>query len=435
MNMHTPFSQMQLHSKGRLGDRWGRILRTNRFTLGGLLIVGVGLPLVVLETTEFSNFVAEDYDLDTLPTIIVVLVAALFAHVMLRNVGALALTTDHALIFPSFFSGYAAAIAGATLLGVKVGITIVALSFLGGVAWYFIVASARRRAGRPRVGYLGFLPEKIGLKRVRIDWVSAIVEQAEGIDVVALVFDRHRPEDPITEQVLQKAVLQGIPVYKHDHFREMITGTVSLDNHPVENFGYMLPSRPLVRGKRLADLVVVVPALLLALPVLVLAGLAIRLESPGGALFRQERVGYRGRPFVCYKLRSMRCDIDGPAFTSENDHRVTRVGKVIRKLRIDELPQLYNVLRGDMSLIGPRPESAILADQYSREIPFYAYRHSVRPGITGWAAVHQGNVAHGDAARQKLEYDFYYIKHCSVWLDFLIVLLTIRTIVTGFGSR
>ncbi|WP_197274480.1 sugar transferase [Novosphingobium sp. AAP83] len=435
MNMYTPFAQMKLHSKVRFGDRWGRILRTNRFTLGGLLIVGVGVPLLVLAATDIENIFAEDHDRELLPTIIVVFVAAIFAHIMLRNVGALALTTDRALIFPSFFSAYAAAIAGATILGVKVGISTVALSFLGGMGWYLIVASARRRAGRPRVGYIGYLPEKSALRRVRINWVSAIVERAELIDVVAVVFDKHRPEDHITEQVLQKAVLQGIPVYRQDYFREMVTGTVSLDNHPVENFGYMLPSRPLVRGKRLADLVVVVPALLMALPVLIIVGLAIKIESPGGALYRQQRVGYRGRRFVCYKLRSMRCDVDGPAFTTENDHRVTRVGKLIRKLRIDELPQLYNVLRGDMSLIGPRPESVILADQYAREIPFYVYRHSVRPGITGWAAVHQGNVAHGDAARQKLEYDFYYIKHCSVWLDFLIVLLTIRTIVTGFGSR
>jgi lipopolysaccharide/colanic/teichoic acid biosynthesis glycosyltransferase len=163
--------------------------------------------------------------------------------------------------------------------------------------------------------------------------------------------------------------------------------------------------------------------------------LLIRLESPGPAIFSQTRVGYQGRRFVCYKLRTMRMDLAGPAYTEEADPRITRFGRLLRKWRFDELPQVFNVLKGEMSWIGPRPESISLARDYERTIPNYAYRHAVRPGISGWAAVHQGNVALTNAATIKLEYDFYYLKNFSVWLDFLTMLMSLRTIITGFGHR
>jgi lipopolysaccharide/colanic/teichoic acid biosynthesis glycosyltransferase len=126
---------------------------------------------------------------------------------------------------------------------------------------------------------------------------------------------------------------------------------------------------------------------------------------------------------------------DGADFTVEGDKRITRVGRFLRRHRIDELPQIINIIWGEMSWIGPRPEARSLAECYEREVPFYVYRHIVRPGISGWAQVHQGNVAAVDAARLKLEYDFYYIKHFSFWLDAVIVLKTVRAIATCFGSR
>jgi lipopolysaccharide/colanic/teichoic acid biosynthesis glycosyltransferase len=133
----------------------------------------------------------------------------------------------------------------------------------------------------------------------------------------------------------------------------------------------------------------------------------------------------------------MRTDAAGTGshFTEENDPRITRVGRFIRKYRIDELPQIWNIIRGDMSWIGPRPEAKELAEWYATEIPFYIYRHAVRPGISGWAQVNQGNVAKVDAATVKLQYDFFYIKNFSPWLDLLIFVRTLRTIATGFGSR
>jgi lipopolysaccharide/colanic/teichoic acid biosynthesis glycosyltransferase len=215
----------------------------------------------------------------------------------------------------------------------------------------------------------------------------------------------------------------------------MVTGRVQLQARPEEVFGDLRPSQPYLRMKRFIDLIVLVPAALVIPPVIAILALIVRLDSPGPAIYRQARVGYQGRRFICHKLRTMHEGLDGPDYTEEGDPRITRAGRFLRKWRLDELPQIYNVLKGEMSWIGPRPEAVSLARAYDQTIPNYAYRHAVHPGISGWAAVHQGNVALDDAVTVKLEYDFYYLKNFSVWLDFLTVLMSIRTIITGFGHR
>jgi lipopolysaccharide/colanic/teichoic acid biosynthesis glycosyltransferase len=165
----------------------------------------------------------------------------------------------------------------------------------------------------------------------------------------------------------------------------------------------------------------------------------IKRDSPGPILFTQERMGYQGVPFTVYKFRTMAGDngedeLDD-AITKSDDERITDLGRFLRRTRIDELPQIFNILRGEMSWIGPRPEAAVLSKWYESELAFYRYRHIVRPGITGWAQVNQGHVAQVGEVLEKLHYDFYYIKHFSPWLDVLIVLRTIHTMVTGFGAR
>ena len=143
-----------------------------------------------------------------------------------------------------------------------------------------------------------------------------------------------------------------------------------------------------------------------------------------------------GKTFRVFKFRSMTVDHQGGHFTLKDEaDRITRVGRVIRKYRLDELPQFLNVIKGDMSLIGPRPESSALAEWYDHEVPFFAYRHIVRPGISGWAQVMHGYAAGVEEMNDKIAYDFYYIKHFSFWLDLLIWYKTLRTILTGFGSR
>jgi lipopolysaccharide/colanic/teichoic acid biosynthesis glycosyltransferase len=170
----------------------------------------------------------------------------------------------------------------------------------------------------------------------------------------------------------------------------------------------------------------------------VLAIIAIALESGFPVLYRQERIGEAGRVFQVIKFRSMRLDAEadgGPRWASSNDERVTRVGRVMRKLRVDELPQLINVLKGDMSLVGPRPERPFFVDKLTRDVPFYAARHSVKPGLTGWAQIRYHYGESVDESVQKLQYDLYYVKNHTLFLDMLVLFETIGVVLTGKGAQ
>ncbi len=190
--------------------------------------------------------------------------------------------------------------------------------------------------------------------------------------------------------------------------------------------------------KRVFDVFCSMLLALVAMPIMLVTALLIKLESPGGVFYSQERVGLNGRTFKVLKFRSMRNDAerDGkPVWATANDARVTRVGAVIRKLRIDELPQLINVLRGDMSLVGPRPERPFFVEQLTQEIPFYALRHSVKPGVTGWAQVRYPYGATVEDSQEKLQYDLYYVKNHTLFLDLVILMETVGVVLTGKGAR
>jgi len=165
--------------------------------------------------------------------------------------------------------------------------------------------------------------------------------------------------------------------------------------------------------------------------------IAVRFDSPGPVIYRQERVGKDGDRFTLYKFRTMVKDaeIDGPKFAAEGDPRLTRTGRLLRKTRMDELPQLWNVIRGSLSLVGPRPERPVFVDEYVRTIPFYNNRSLVRPGVTGWAQVNYGYADDEADAIEKLTYDLYYVKHMALGLDFQILGKSVWTVLTGFGAR
>ena len=189
--------------------------------------------------------------------------------------------------------------------------------------------------------------------------------------------------------------------------------------------------------RRAIDIVISLAILAVALPLIVVAALLVWLTSPGPILYRQVRVGQHGRPFVLFKFRSMRADAEaqGPAWAARHDPRVTAVGRVMRRSRIDELPQLLNVLRGEMAIVGPRPERPHFVEQLNSLIPFHAERTQVKPGITGWAQVNYPYGASVEDARQKLSYDLYYVKHRNLLLDLLILMATVRVIVFQEGAR
>jgi lipopolysaccharide/colanic/teichoic acid biosynthesis glycosyltransferase len=241
--------------------------------------------------------------------------------------------------------------------------------------------------------------------------------------------------DPRWERFLALSALRGIPVYDVRQFNESITGRLAVDHLRENTLGAIVPSLIYPQFKRGLDFLLAIVLLPFIALIVGVCAVLIKLETPGPVVYRQTRAGFGGRPFTILKLRTMTHNHGGGDYTLRDDERVTRVGRFLRYYRIDEMPQIVNILRGEMSWIGPRPEAMELARWYEREVPFYVYRHIVQPGITGWAQVHHGNVAAVDAARLKLEYDFFYIKHFSFWLDAVIAIKTLRTMVTGFGSR
>lgn len=236
---------------------------------------------------------------------------------------------------------------------------------------------------------------------------------------------------------LGRASLHNVPIIHAATVMEQYRGQADLDYVAEEGLYGLSPHSIYPLLKRCLEVGITVLLSPLILTVAAIAALAVKLTSKGPVLFTQERVGRYGETYTLYKFRSMTADSekDGAQFASHNDMRVTAVGKFIRKFRIDELPQFWNILRGDMSLIGPRPEQQTFVESFNDEIAFYPYRHKVRPGITGWAQVKDGYAADLDATKIKLQHDLYYIKNISLSLDLLIIFATVKTILTGFGSR
>ncbi len=189
--------------------------------------------------------------------------------------------------------------------------------------------------------------------------------------------------------------------------------------------------------KRLVDIVISIVGLLVLAPFMAAIALLIKLDSPGPVFYRQMRVGLRGHPYMMWKFRSMSQDAEkhGPRWADANDPRISRVGRWLRKLRIDELPQLINVLKGEMSLVGPRPERPIFVQELRAIIPYYDLRHTVRPGITGWAQTKFRYGASAEDAHTKLQYDLYYVKNLSLWLDALVLMQTLLVMLRGEGAR
>lgn len=254
----------------------------------------------------------------------------------------------------------------------------------------------------------------------------------------AVIADLHTQElTPEWERFLARCVLAHIPVIHITHAQETFTGRIAIAHLSENEMGSLIPPPFYTSLKRLLDILAVVITSPVVLPLMLATAVAVKIDSQGPVLFMQNRVGQGNRDFTIYKFRSMRTDSerDGARLASDGDSRITRTGRFIRKTRLDELPQLWNVLKGDMSLIGPRPEQRYFVNLFEQEIPFYTYRHVVKPGITGWAQVMQGYADDAESTKLKVQYDFYYIKHFSLWLDLLVTLKTIRIIVTGFGAR
>jgi sugar transferase (PEP-CTERM system associated) len=261
-----------------------------------------------------------------------------------------------------------------------------------------------------------------------------------GIDqIVVAVRDRRGGGFPV--QQLLECKMKGVKVVELPTFFEREYRQVMLESL---NPSWMVLGDGFRQGfignavKRLFDLALSGILLLLTLPVMLFVALCIYLETGLPVLYRQRRVGQGGRVFTVYKFRSMGIDAESagtPHWTRPDDERITRVGRLIRKWRIDEVPQIINVLRGEMSFVGPRPERPYFVDQLEKQIPYYALRHSAKPGITGWAQVRYQYGASVDDAIEKLQYDLYYLKNRSLFLDLMIMIATVEVVLWGRGAR
>ena len=283
-------------------------------------------------------------------------------------------------------------------------------------------------------------PEPSGnpLKRVASDDLSVAVK-FHRVDRIVVAMGDRRGKLPV--ELLLSLKSRGVLVQDVADVYETITGKV-----PIESLrlGWLLfspgfrASRFLLIYKRVAAVLISILGLLLSLPLLPFVALAIRLTSPGAVFYGQKRVGRDGTLFDCYKFRTMRADAEadqGPTWASDDDPRITPVGRFLRMSRLDEIPQLWNVLKGDMNIVGPRPERPEFVDWLTREIPYYYLRHTIRPGITGWAQVRYEYGSSVEAAKEKLRYDLFYIKNLSPGLDFLIFFDTLKTILLGRGAK
>lgn len=293
------------------------------------------------------------------------------------------------------------------------------------------------------VGYvpLGEPPYSVNRSLILSECESlhAIVHKHRVDEIVIALDDRRLGNMPLSDLVENK--INGTTIMDTATFFERETGRVRLESI---NPSWLIFSDGFQVGpwhktvKRFFDVFVSSALLLITLPIMVVTAIAIGLESSGPIFYRQQRVGEHGKLFELLKFRSMHenAEPDGnPRWAMLNDARCTAIGRVIRRLRIDELPQLANVLLGDMSFVGPRPERAVFVAQLARQIPYYSYRHSVKPGVTGWAQVRYRYGASIEDAKAKLEYDLYYVKNHSLFLDLLILIRTIRTVLFAEGAR
>lgn len=410
--------------------------RLPRFQLSGALLFAGILPYIIRLLTFESG---ADVELHT-QTLGIVCLSTCLGYWFIRNFVTYPGVEKTGYILTSFAISYGIFAFILIIARVEYSRFMLFCGMIMSILWfYFIGTYASRRSsycvGLAPLGDPTPMPDVAG-----ISWrqLNAPWPLPPEVDAVSADLRVNMPD--IWERALADYALSGIPVYHTKHLRESLTGQVDLEHISENNFGSLSPASAYMTVKHSFDRISALLGLVISAPIILICCIIVKLDSPGPALFRQRRIGYQGKPFTVFKLRTMTVRAPGQddrsaAMTKDDDVRVTRVGRFLRNSRLDEIPQLINVLLGQMSWIGPRPEAEVLSKWYENEIPFYRYRHIVRPGITGWAQVNQGHVTDIKDVKTKLNFDFYYIKNLSISLDLLIVARTIRTMLTGFGAR
>lgn len=418
-----------------IGEKLGGILLP-RYQLLGSFLLSLALLFVMIiisPAAETNNHVLA-------ATSIYSMTATAFGVALLRSIIRYPGVEANAYVLPSFTMSFGCLLLFLILTRLPYSRALLFVSFVVVIVWFIVVHALYRRR---RVMAIGIVPggddqALLGVAGVRWSVLTDATQSFDGLQ--ALAADLRADIAPEWDRALADCALGGIPVYHTKHLAESLTGMVQLEHLSENSFGTLAPVSAFMTFKHIMDWIIAAGIGLLLAPAMIILAIVIRLDSPGPAIFQQTRIGYRGKPFTVYKFRTMMTTAGvelalDAAKTQIEDRRITKVGSFLRRSRIDELPQILNILKGEMSWIGPRPEAQVLSKWYEGEIPFYRYRHIVRPGLTGWAQVHQGHVAEVEDVKTKLYYDFYYIKTYSPWIDLLIVAKTIQTVLSGFGAK
>jgi lipopolysaccharide/colanic/teichoic acid biosynthesis glycosyltransferase len=429
---------LQSRLQGRQGRTRAAVERLRIQLLVGFLfaiclpaVVGVRFDLDMFDRSSSQN------------SIVACTIALLMGILLFRRFRKFPGVRIYEYVLPSFFTSYGVVVAIMLILRANYVVSMLLGSLVMSILTLFVLCYIGLRA-RTYVFHVVPVGDVSRLQAVpNAEWLMMTEPVLPAFSDSGIVVDLRADLDDAWERMLADAALEGVPVYHLKQLLESMTGQLQIEHISENSLGSLTPNEGYGKLKQLADVAAAVILLPLLLPLLVLIAVAISLDSRGPVLFQQQRMGFRGRPFSVLKFRTMRVAGDTAvgeearkrAMTQSDDQRITRVGRLLRRTRIDEIPQILNVLRGEMSWIGPRPEAMSLSGWYQQELPFYSYRHVVKPGITGWAQVNQGHVAEISDVHHKLCYDFYYIKYLSAWLDALILFRTVRTVITGSGSK
>jgi len=413
-----------------------QLIKRIRFQLLGAFLVAIALP-VALRTMNNTDLLDST---NIIYSVISSLIAIILGFVTWRRFASFATVDSVGYVLWSFLTFFLIVMTvlfffrldySRFIFFTSMGLTLVWFSAIH----LWISQKHPARLAVVKAGDLSELPEGLKVNTFTLTEPKSDSRISDGV-VIDLRYD-HSPE---WEAFITDLTLRGIPVFHYKQIVEDITGQVSINHLHENSFGSLLPNSIYLRLKNRLEQGLALVALPFILLICGFAALAILVFDGRPILYAQTRMGFRGRPFTAYKFRTMSNNASGKssiddAMTKEKDPRITRLGSFLRKYRIDELPQVFNILRGEMGLIGPRPEALELSNLYEKELIFYRYRHAVRPGITGWAQVHQGHVTSVSDVNEKLKYDFYYIKKISIWLDLLIMLKTVKIIFFGIGAK
>ncbi len=407
-----------------------------RFELTGALVVVAFLPWIIAPHLFSTPNTLRAFDNSLFANIMAVIVALWIR----MSVGTFPGIRSGQTIGPAILAGHAVAIGMLLMFRLPYHRPSLIEGVLFHTIWSYGLYLFVVRRQKSRIAIVPF-GEIENLRSIdNVEWwtlEAPDLKRTDGCHAIVADFTQDLPAE--WEAFLADAALAGRIVYQVEQLKESLTGRVQVRHLSENSFGSLVPARAYSAVKHTGDFAAALLILPLVLPILAACAIAIRICDGGPVLFRQQRTGLAGKQFSVFKFRTMKVrESDGSredAMTHADDIRITRVGKFLRQSRLDELPQLFNILRGEMSFIGPRPEAEVLSFWYTGDIPFYRYRHVVKPGITGWAQVNQGHVVTVEEINEKLQYDFFYIKYFSPWLDLLIIFRTLKVMLTGFGSR